>query len=176
MIIISCDQSMNQPAYAVLHYNEETHYVSVRKLVSLDNKTVYKNLKKPHGQKLSEFRDLFSSEIDYWISEGVGTDNIYFVRERGFSRFATETQTIFRMVGITDLVLWDKAEKSFEQLAPKEVKRLVAGTGEAKKKDVADTQPDYVGPQEYKTDDESDAVAVGIAWILSRGYVIKKRE
>lgn len=81
---------------------------------------------------------MFSAEIDSLIAEGVGADNIYFVRERGFSRFAAETQTIFRMVGVTDLVLWDKTRKSFDQLAPKEVKLLVGGVGTAKKEVVAE--------------------------------------
>lgn len=108
--------------------------------------------------------------------EGVGTDNIVFVRERGFSRFAAETQTIYRMVGVTDLVLWDKTKKSFDQIAPKEVKLLVTGSGKAKKEEVAAALPQYVGDQNYKTDDESDSVAVGIAWLLKNEYEIKKRE
>ena len=148
----------------------------MKKLVSLDNKSKSKNLKKPHGQKLSEFRDLISAEIRHWIEQGVGTDNIHFVRERGFSRFAAETQTIFRMVGVTDLVLWDLAGKSFEQLAPKEVKRLITEDGRATKEQVREMLPQYVGEQEYKTDDESDAVAVGVAWLLKGGHQIKKRE
>lgn len=115
-----------------------------------------------------------TSEIHHWISEGVGSDNIHFVRERGFSRFATETQTIYKMVGVTDLILWDVAGKSFDQLAPKEVKRLVANNGTAAKKDVCEALPQYVGEQQYKTDDESDAVAVGIAWLLKNGYEIKR--
>lgn len=110
------------------------------------------------------------------ISDGVGTDNIHFVRERGFSRFAAETQTIYRMVGVSDLVLWDKTKKSFDQLAPKEVKLLVSGSGKAKKEDVAEALKSFVGDMEYKTDDESDAVAVGVAWLLKNEYEIKKRE
>ena len=117
-----------------------------------------------------------TDEIRHWVNEGVGTNNIHFVRERGFSRFATETQTIFRMVGVTDLVLWDEAHKSFDQLAPKEVKLLVAGNGTATKKVVCEALPQYVGQQEYKTDDESDAVAVGVAWLLKNEYEIKKRD
>lgn len=30
---------------------------------------------------------------------------------------------------------------------------------------------DYVGIQEYACDDESDAIAVGIAWLIENGYV-----
>lgn len=116
-----------------------------------------------------------ASEIEYWIGEGVGSNNIHFVRERGFSRFATETQAIYRMVGVTDLVLWDKTGKSFDQLAPKEVKLLVADNGKATKKTVCEALAPYVGQQEYKTDDESDAVAVGVAWLLKNEYEVKKR-
>lgn len=108
--------------------------------------------------------------------DGIAVKDIHFVRERGFSRFAAETQTIFRMVGVSDLVAWDKAGSVFAQLAPKEVKKLIAGDGKAKKEDVASALPYYVGDQTYRTDDESDAVAVGIAWLLKEGYEVKKRE
>lgn len=118
---------------------------------------------------------MLSSDIDALIQEGVDQKDIHFVRERGFSRFATETQTIFRMVGISDLVAWDKAHAVFEQLAPKEVKRLIAGDGKAKKDLVAAALPYYMGEVEYKTDDESDAVAVGIAWLIKVGHEVKKR-
>lgn len=119
---------------------------------------------------------MITDEIRDLVSRGVGTNNIYFVRERGFSRFAAETQTIFRMVGVTDLVLWDETGKSFDQLAPKEVKLLVAGDGRATKENVRDALSKFVGPLEYKTDDESDSVAVGIAWLLKNEYEVKKRE
>lgn len=138
---------------------------------SLDN-TTYQGKKKPHGQKLSEFRDLLSQEIGKLIESGVREDTICFVRERGFSRFAAETQTIFRMVGVTDLVIWDMTKRSFEQIPPKEVKRLVAGNGTARKEEVAAALADYVGNRVYKTDDESDAVAVGIAWLIKNNYPV----
>lgn len=105
----------------------------------------------------------------------MGLSDIIFVRERGFSRFASETQTIFRMVGVTDLVVWELAHRSFEQITPKEIKKLIAGDGKARKDSVASALPYYVGPIEYKTDDESDAVAVGIAWLIKNGYDVERR-
>jgi crossover junction endodeoxyribonuclease RuvC len=119
---------------------------------------------------------LFSGVIDELIGNGNAPDELFFVRERGFSRFAAETQTIFRTVGVSDLVVWDKTRRSFDQLAPKEVKKLIAGDGKAKKAAVAAALPYYIGERTYRTDDESDAVAVGVAWLIKKGYEVKKRE
>ena len=80
------------------------------------------------------------------------------------------------MVGVTDLIIWDKTKKTFNQLAPKEIKLLVADDGRARKEDVAAALSKYVGNLEYKTDDESDSVAVGLAWLLKSGYEVAKRE
>lgn len=119
---------------------------------------------------------MFSQEIDELISEGIGTKNIFFVRERGFSKFAAETQCIFRMVGVSDMVVWDKTGKTFDQITPQIAKLHIGGAGNAKKEDVAKGLQQYVGKQEYKTDDESDSVAIGIAWLLKNEYEVKKRE
>ena len=80
------------------------------------------------------------------------------------------------MVGVTDLVLWDRTKKSFEQLAPKEVKLLITESGKASKIEVAEALPRIVGEIEYKTDDESDAVAVGVAWLLKNKYPVVMTE
>lgn len=46
------------------------------------------------------------------------------------------------------------------------MKKILTGSGKASKQDVADALADHVGNLEYASDDESDAVAVGVAWIL----------
>lgn len=88
------------------------------------------------------------------------------VREKGFSRFPKETQALFKVVGIADLAAWQCGEKMFDELAPAFVKKLLTGSGRASKQDVAEALLPYVGNQEYACDDESDAVAIGIAWLI----------
>ncbi len=81
------------------------------------------------------------------------------------------------MVGVIDLALENLCgRRTFDELPPPTVKKLVAGSGKASKKEVAAALPRYVGQQTYQSDDESDAVAAGIAWLVKNGYEIKKRE
>ena len=46
------------------------------------------------------------------------------------------------------------------------MKLTVAGSGSASKEDVQKALTDYVGVNTYRTLDESDAVAVGVAYLL----------
>ena len=48
---------------------------------------------------------------------------------------------------------------------------MITGSGKANKQYVADSLERYVGKVQYRTDDESDAVAVGIAWLIGEGYL-----
>lgn len=48
---------------------------------------------------------------------------------------------------------------------------MITGSGKASKQDVADSLERYVGKVQYSTDDESDAVAAGIAWLIGEGYL-----
>lgn len=125
----------------------------VEELHHLNNKSS----KEPHGAILSAILSFL---------EGLVADVDIFVRERAFSRFPHETQTLHKVVGIADLAAWQKAGAVFQELAPTTVKKLLTGNGKATKEEVASALTHYVGEQHYATDDESDAVAVGIAWLL----------
>lgn len=97
------------------------------------------------------------------------------MREKGFSRFPHETQALFKVVGIADLAAWQKCRAVYEEIAPSAIKKLLTGSGKASKEDVAAASHRFIGEQVYQTDDESDAVAVGIVWLLQRYFSIEKR-
>ena len=59
-------------------------------------------------------------------------------------------------------------EKTYSELSPTTVKKLLTGSGKASKTEVAMALERYVGTQQYETDDESDAVAVGLAWLIQQ--------
>lgn len=67
----------------------------------------------------------------------LSADVAVFVREKGFSRFQHETQTLFKVVGIADLAAWRMRKTQFEEIAPTTVKKLLTGTGKASKEEVA---------------------------------------
>lgn len=94
-----------------------------------------------------------------------------FVRERGFSRFNNEVQALFGVVGVSDYVAWADCKGVYQELAPRSIKKLLTGNASANKQEVAEALAAYVGPQEYACDDESDAVAVGLAWLLKYKFI-----
>lgn len=131
--------------------------MTVERLCHLNNRSE----KKCHGQILSEINDLITE---------LAVDVAVFVREKGFSRFPHETQALFKVVGVADLVAWRTCRTEFVEIAPTTVKKLLTGSGKASKEEVAAALQEHWGAYEYATDDESDAVAVGIAWLLMNGF------
>ena len=87
-------------------------------------------------------------------------------------RMAAKTiQVLHKVVGITDYLAWVHFRSEFNEVNPKTVKRIIAGKDDASKQEVADALVAWVGRQSWKTDDESDACAVGIAWLIQNGYL-----
>lgn len=118
-----------------------------------------------HGQILERiYAELVS------LAKGVDV----FVRERGFSRFSKGTQTLFKVVGISDLAVWQVCEKQFEEIPPTIVKKTITGKGSATKEEVAAGLARFVGKREYASDDQSDAVAVGVTWLNRNGCTSQK--
>lgn len=66
---------------------------------------------------------------------------------------------------------WGLGGRIFEEVHPKTIKKLVANDQLAEKEVVADSLAQFVGEREYACDDESDAVAVGIAWLIQQGKI-----
>ena len=89
-------------------------------------------------------------------------------------------RSVTKTVGLTDLLAYELYllvdnktlfDGNWYEIYPVTVKCLVAGSGKATKEEVADSLQSYVGKQEYKCDDESDAAAVGIAWLIQQGRI-----
>jgi crossover junction endodeoxyribonuclease RuvC len=132
----------------------------VERLCHLNNR----GEKKCHGQILAEIYDLITE---------LAVDVAVFVREKGFFRFPHETQALFKVVGVADLAAWTTCRTEFVEIAPTTVKKTLTGSGKAGKEEVAAVLERYVGRQEYATDDESDAVAVGVTWMILNHYISK---
>jgi len=125
----------------------------VERLCHLNNR----GEKKCHGQILAEI---------YAMITELAVNVAVFVREKGFSRFPHETQALFKVVGVADLAAWSNCRTEFVEIAPTTVKKLLTGSGKATKEEVAAALETYVGNHKYEVDDESDAVAVGLAWLI----------
>lgn len=155
--ILAMDLSLSSPAFAVLDILDG-------KPTILHLSHVKTNAKQCHGSRLHDIavaiEDIFNS---YAITE--------VVREKGFSRFAMATQTLFKVVGISDIIAFNNDHYKVFEISPTTIKKEIAGTGKAKKEDVEKGLEKYFPGMIYKNDDESDAVGVGITHALQRGYI-----
>ena len=75
---------------------------------------------------------------------------------------------VAKVVGLMDFMLGDT---EWFEIYPVTVKKLITGSGKAEKSEVATALEKYIGKQEYKCDDESDAAAVGVAWLIQQGQL-----
>ena len=161
--IFGADLSLKRPGffYAIVNKNDNNFEFSSCKTSSVDNK---KN-KKKHGEILAEIITHlgdFCQNIDKMIP-------IYFVREKAFnSRGAQSEIGIFEVVGITNLYLHSVYGKEWSEIYPVSVKKIITGTAKAEKKDVETSLNKYLPPIEFANDDESDAAAVAVSWILQQ--------
>jgi crossover junction endodeoxyribonuclease RuvC len=87
------------------------------------------------------------------------------VREKAFAHYTRETQAIFKVIGVSDVFAKKHGFDTVVEIAPTTVKKLVTGNGRSTKADVATAlSTNFDINIDFKTDDESDAVAVAIAY------------
>lgn len=101
-------------------------------------------------------------------------DGAVIVREKALdviSRSAKTIEVLHKVVGVADLYAWWLTQAEFEEMSVKAIKSLVANDKDADKETVASSLKQFVGEQDYVCDDESDAVAVGIAWLIQHDMI-----
>ena len=91
--------------------------------------------------------------------------------KQGGPRNSRVIEVLHKVVGISDLYAWALGARVFDEIHPKTIKKLVANDQLAEKDAVASALAQFVGEREYACDDESDAVAVGIAWLIQQGMI-----
>ena len=163
--ILAMDLSLNLPAFCVAEVVDGVF--TILEVTHIDNK---KRTKWTTAQKLQATADM----IRYLIRKYEGTDVI--VREKGFSRFANTTQLLFRVVGVSDLVVLEEGYlPAIEEIPPTTIKSIVAGYSRASKEEVEEgvreLLPEHQKEMEFYSDDESDAVAVGLTYCIRKGLL-----
>ena len=171
-VTLAMDLSLSQPGFAVLAITDG-------KPIVLETSVVKTDAKKSHGERLEDI----DSELEGYLW---GYKPTHIVREKGFSRFPAVTQTLFKVVGVTDLVIafytgcFDEAPKEAHEIPVTSVKKLVTGNGKATKEDVAEAvfrRLQIENTDEYYTksgkliDDKTDAMAVGLAYYIEKGLI-----
>ena len=152
MIILALDLSLNGTGYAVLNIAKKDQINILEKGVILQHSA------DDTGVRLLKIHNTIDELLKkYEIN--------VCVREKGFTKFHKATQQLFKVAGVAEMTC---AIHGFEllELAPISIKKYITGNGKASKEEVKDKLYDFVGEQEYKTTDVSDAVAVGISYAI----------
>lgn len=160
--VAAFDLSLTRPGFALLQYHADTRSVDLLRKDIIPNKTHTKDKKR--GQILNEIGMLFTEYISPQIVKAV-------VREKSFVRFNAETAALYSVNGAVDMILWNRKEMWFQELPPLTVKKNIAGSGKASKEELAEAIDNYCTHSNWRSDDESDAVGVGIAWLIINGYM-----
>ncbi|MGG0487231.1 crossover junction endodeoxyribonuclease RuvC [Priestia aryabhattai] len=156
-IILSLDLSLACPAFAVLKVNDG-------KVKVIEVSHVKTKAKDSTGQRLFIIANHLQDILDRYEFDA-------YVMEKGFSKFPVATQQLQRVVGVTLVTLYRNGIEDIGELSPTTVKKGITGSGKASKEELAICLHDYVGDVTYKTDDESDAVGVGIAYAKNKGWL-----
>lgn len=89
------------------------------------------------------------------------------------------TQTVFGAWAVIDMALVKYGYKADVEITPKTVKKDITGNGSASKDEVeAGVRRMLALPDEFtfRTDDESDAVAIGLSYMVREGVIDKPKE
>lgn len=170
MKILAMDVSLSQPGFAVLEVVDGEVYV--RELAYVKT-----NTKESHGFRLEQIASKMEDILERHDVE-------YIVREKGFSRHAHVTQTLYKVMGVTELLAHMDDFKGVEDIPVTSVKKLVTGNGKASKEEVAECVFEQVIVANHDefyekkrngrmvlVDDLTDACAVGLAFLRQEGYI-----
>ena len=171
--LIAADLSLKRPGFCEMLIDKTNGECKIKSvsLYSVDNKSKTK----PVGQILHEIADVFHNIV--LKNRDMPT---FYVREKSVNNYgfaarggAIARAAISEVVGIIDYEAW-KERKEFDEIYPVTIKKTIAGSGKADKTQVANALKKYVGDLSYKNDDESDATAVAVAFLIISGELKQK--
>lgn len=151
MYILCLDLSLNSTGYSI--FNKKGKFIS-KGFISPNSKLDTQN-------KLKLIADRFISiKKKYKISR--------VIIEKGFSRFNTVTQQIFRVHGLANYIFYDIDQ---EYITSKSVRKHVCGMGNIKKKDFFIFIKNKNKKIKFVNDDEADSFALGQAYFIQKGIL-----
>lgn len=158
--VLSLDLALKTTGWAVIDVGEDNT------LTLVDCGIIQTNPKQTHGERLREIRRGLE---EIYLKYKVNT----IAKERGFSRFPTETQALYKTHGVTEELF---ADYTVHDYAPTTVKKNVTGNGKAPKDKVAEAVKEWLKlPEDFEfvTTDDSDAAAVAITHLIKTRRLTK---
>lgn len=161
--VVAADLSLRRPGFCKFLVTQTADGVDLSEAatVCVDNKQNQKS----HGELLNEIMKAF---VYFIPDDGIP---IYFAREKAFNARASQTEIgIYKVVGVMDWLLYRLCQE-WKEFYPVTVKKCITGSGKATKEDVAKMLPIWLPDVKYGTDDESDAAAVAISFLVQNGVL-----
>jgi crossover junction endodeoxyribonuclease RuvC len=166
MQVIAFDLSLSNSGYAVGKIKD-------RKLHIVEIGTIGT---KRYAQRSTGFRLNYIAKEIRELYKKYELDAV--VKEQSFSNSRIKaTQQIFKVNGVWELMTHLADKDNFAELTPSTVKKELTGNGRASKEEVADAVLSHfrtiMGDStiKFKNKDESDAVAVLIAYCIKEGLI-----
>lgn len=111
--------------------------------------------KKTHGERLKHIYDYMAELKEKYPPEVVCI-------ERGFNKFNISTAVLYRVHGVINMLFYDIKQIYYP---PKKVKEAIV-SGTAKKEEIMERILELYPNIKFKTNDESDAFAVALTYIV----------
>lgn len=163
MKIISFDTSMSCPGASIIE-------VKNKKPLIISMSHVKTNSTQHHGLRA----EIVESWATLFIAENIGSSGFQaIVREDFVGRTSKQAHPVYSAWGAVDQAL-NKFGLNFTTpaISQSAVKKAVVGSGKAEKWEVADAVRRLTGYDgEFVTADESDAAAIGLAYLIREGII-----
>lgn len=162
--ILAFDTSMSSPGAALVEINRGKARI-------IDVSHVTTAASQPHG--------LRAEIVEAWATLFIAKYSAKFdevLREDFVGRTSRQNHPVYSAWGAIDQALNKFGLKiTRPPISPSKIKRLVTGSGSATKDDVERAVRELTGFNgKFATDDESDAVAVALAWAMEQGLIKRK--
>lgn len=105
------------------------------------------------GKRLLELKEMYPPKV--------------IILERGFSRFNTSTQVIYRVHGLVNYLFYDVEQIYYP---PKKIKEVII-KGDASKELVRKVIQSKYPNIEFKNEDESDSMATVLTWMIENKII-----
>lgn len=164
MRILAFDTSMSSPGVALIELRKG-------KPVILDLSNVKTDAKQSHGLRA----EIIEAWATMFIAKHAGKGFDAVVREDFQGRSSTQNHPVFSAWGACDKAL-NKFGLTFttKAISQSAVKKAVVGVGKAEKHEVESAVRKLTGyAGEFACDDESDAAAIALAYLINEGLIAK---
>lgn len=173
--LIAADLSLKRPGYAAFEV-KDNKVISLRTW-NIDHKKAPSTT--PHGFYLHDIDQDIRKRLKQY-EKNLDKHPVYLVREKAIGGPNPDTvMTLNKVVGIIDLATYDILGIEWDQVHPTTAKKIITGSGRAEKSMVADKVKEIIKDvlkiemvdKLFKCDDESDAAAIGLVWLIQNKII-----